>query len=145
MGWQRLVRSQRTMRRRRQCQLAKMSSQGNIEPRHRCHHTRVYLTPYFSSVPPQRHLCIILPTPLSSTTPITSFNRHPSTNPNPTTSAMALLIRRRPHPTAPPQLQRRGFLLLATLPRLHLRQHLHLQLSLPILFTRSKFDCLFIC
>ena len=133
------------MRRRRQCQLAKMSSQGNIEPRHRCHHTRVYLTPYFSSVPPQRHLCIILPTPLSSTTPITSFNRHPSTNPNLMTSAMALLTRRRPHPTAPPQLRRRGFLLLATLRRLHLRQHLHLhqhlhlQLNLHILFTKSKF------
>ena len=139
MGWQRLVRSWQAMRRvRRRCWLSKMSSRENLEPRRRCHQTiPVYLTACFSSVRPRGHLCTLLATPPTSITSVASFKRPP------TTSVMALLIRRRLHLAAPLQLARRGFLVSDGHPLVHphhlRRRHLHLQLSLPILFTMSKF------
>ena len=139
MGWQRLVRSRQAMRRVRRCWLSKMSSRENLEPRRRCHQTiPVYLTACFSSVRLRGHLCTLLATPPTSITSVASFKRPP-----PTTPVMVLLIRRRPHPTAPMQLATRGCLVLDGHPLVHRhhlrRRHLHLQLNLPILFTMSKF------
>ena len=99
----------------------------------------LYLTTCFFSARLRHHLYTLLATPPTSITSVASFKHHPP----PTTSVMALLIRRRLHPTARLQLARCGFLVLDGHRLLHLH-HLHLQLSLPILFTKSKF-CLFVC